>query len=277
MNLSITLDSIIEKRCSLGEGLFLKDNTYFWVDINNNNIYAYKNKNLEIFKTQFKPSIVYDVISNTILLGSDIGLVSFNIKTREETIHNSIFQLHDSSIFRSNDGGSCGNFKILGFMDRKNPEANPGLIYTLINDSFQLIDDNIHIPNSFIEIEPFKLLISDSYKNKIWIYELDKNGNLLNKTLWAELDSKLIPDGGCMIDDYILIALWDSFSIAVFNKNANLIGRLPLPCQKPTNCKFNLATSQLIVTSASENMNKSELQANPNSGYTFIYNLDTCV
>ena len=274
MNLSISLDSIVKKKCSLGEGLFLKDDASFWVDINNNNIYVYKNKKLDIFKTQFQPSIIYDVINNTVLLGSDIGFVSFNIETGEEVILSNISEHHNFSIFRSNDGGVCGNYRLLGFMDRKNPEANPGLIYTFINNSFHLLDDNIHIPNSFIEIEPFKILISDSYKNQIWLYELNKNGNLLKITLWAQLDSQLIPDGGCIIDNYILITLWDSFSIAVFDKNANLISELPLTCQRPTNCKFNSANSQLLVTSASENMTTNELKASPNSGYTFIFNVN---
>ena len=58
--------------------------------------------------------------------------------------------------YRSNDGGTCNNYKLLGFMDRTNPLNNAGFVYILINDSFQLLDESIHIPNSFIEIEPSK-------------------------------------------------------------------------------------------------------------------------
>ena len=66
-------------------------------------------------------------------------------------------------------------------MHRNDPVKNLGFVYLVKNESFCLLDDSLHIPNSFIEIEPSKILISDSLKGQIWLYQLDELETLLKK------------------------------------------------------------------------------------------------
>ena len=159
-------------------------------------------------------------------------------------------------------------------MHKTDPVDNCGFVYLVTNESFSLLDDNLHIPNSFIEIEPSKILISDSLKGQIWLYHLDDLGKLIEKTLWAQLESGIAPDGGCLVGDFVFVALWDGASIAVFDKSGTLVKKLSLPILRPTNCKFDAARSQLWVTSASEGLSKNQLSLYPLSGNTFVYNLE---
>ena len=272
--ITINLNRMFSSNCILGEGLLVKNSQAAWVDIEKNNLFIVENMNLYKYFIANKPSIVFNFIDDKVILGTDIGLVSFNLKDKKENIVS--YAPHKNKIkeYRSNDGGFFGEYKLLSFMHRSDPMNNPGMIYLLLKDSYLLLDDGLHIPNSFIEIGPQEILISDSLKSQIWLYKVDNDGSLLDKILWAQLESGIAPDGGCIINDLIFITLWDGSSIAVFNKDGTLLTNLSLPVIRPTNCKFDSVSSQLWITSASEGMSKDDIELYPSSGNTFIYDLE---
>ena len=244
-----------------------------WVDITSNLIFIESELSINVISTVNKPSIIYGICENEIKFGSDAGLTVFNLLTEEEVTAKNVSHMHDTIQYRSNDGGFCRPHQLLGFMHRTNPEAQGGFVYKVLGETWSLLDDKIHIPNTFVEIEPSKILISDSLTGQIWIFELDLNGSLRNKTLWAQLEAGVTPDGGCLVGDFVLIALWDGSAIAVFTKDGQLIEKLPVPVVRPTNCKYDAQKSQLWVTSASEGLSKSQLKKYPDSGNTFIFDL----
>ena len=260
--------------CDLGEGLAIGHDSVAWVDINKDTIFIHRDDKLSTFKTQFKPSVIYSVKKDELVFGSDLGICCLNINSGHEKLLDFEKFNHNHQNYRSNDGGYCGDYKLIGFMHRDDPVKNSGFVYLVKDKSFYLLDESLHIPNSFIEIEPSKILISDSIKSKIWLYELDAAGNLAKKTLWAKLDKGIAPDGGCLVGNFVFIALWDGASVAVFNKSGNLIKKLQLPIIRPTNCKYDSVRSKLWITSASENLSKEQLIRYPLSGNTLIYNLE---
>lgn len=270
--LSLKLMEIFDCKSSLGEGLFVKNKNAAWVDINKKLIYISEGSNFIKYKTQSRPSVIFEFNEHYVKFGSDNGLIKFCRKTGKEKELLRAPQ-NISNEYRSNDGGFCGNHELLGFMHRDQPDSNKGYIYKFCTNSWKLLDDTIYIPNTFLEIEPLKVLISDSLKGQIWLFELDKDGSLLSKTLWAKLDDGLAPDGGCLVGDYILIALWDDKSIGVFNKQGSLLKKLEMPILRPTNCKFDKKSYKLWVTSASEGLNKKQICLYPLSGNTFIFDL----
>ena len=271
---AIRLKHVVRSRCELGEGLFVKNGAAAWVDINKDQVFLSVESELKCLTTKNKPSIIYDIVENEIKLGCDVGLTVLNSLTKHEVLLNDMSDIHDFREYRSNDGGFCGGHRLLGFMRREAPETKPGYVYRVSDSACYLLDESIHIPNSFIEIEPSKVLISDSLTGQIWLYELDAYGNFLTKVLWVQLESGVTPDGGCLAGDYILVALWDAAAIAVFDRKGNLLDRLSLPVLRPTNCKFDPTTSQLWVTSASEGLSKDQMDAYPYSGDTLVYTLE---
>lgn len=268
------LHETIQSKCELGEGVWVNANYAAWVDINSKKIFVYNHKNLRSFDCTYQPSVIYNIDENKMIIGSDVGIITFDLKTKKEELIIDLSEFHKFEKFRSNDGGSCGDYKLLGFMDRESPETNSGFIYLIDNTNIKLIDDEIYIPNTFIEIEPHKLLISDSLTSKIWLYEIALSGELVNKKLWSSLDKNLSPDGGCRIGNYIFIALWDNASIGVFDLQGKLLTKLKLPVIRPTNCKFDKINNHLWVTSAFENLSNKEKSIYPQSGNTLVYNLE---
>lgn len=270
----ITLNKTLPSGCELGEGLFVKNDKAAWVDINNNYLMVYEEDVLTCHATYYKPSIVYNIKENEVSLGSDVGLTAFNTITKREAVLNDVSAMHNTKEYRSNDGGFCETHQLLSFMHRSDPENNLGFVYRVSGESNSLIDNSLHIPNSFIEIGPSKILISDSLKGQIWSYQLDKLGNVAEKTIWAELEPGIAPDGGCLVEGLVFIALWDGAAIAVFDKDGTLLNKLMLPVIRPTNCKFDKISSQLWITSASEGLSKEQMSLYPASGNTLVYDLE---
>ncbi len=261
-------------RCLLGEGLFVDHSSIAWVDIDQDLIFLHENGKTSSLKTQYKPSVIFSKCGSHIIYGSEAGLTMLDSDSGSEEILSSIFSMHDRNSYRSNDGGYLGNLKVLSFMHRNRPTRNPGYVYVISNNVMHLIDNSIHIPNTFIEIAPRRMLVSDSYTSEIWLFEFSPNGALLQKRLWTAIDGSISPDGGCMVKNKIFICLWDDASIGVFDIQGRLIQKLPVSVVQPTNCKFDQRSSQLFVTSASSNLSKEQLLAYPDSGKTLIYQVE---
>jgi len=270
----IKLNKTLTCGCELGEGLFVKNDKAAWVDINNNYLMVYKEDNLVCHNIYNKPSVVYNITENEVSLGTDVGLTIYDTIIKQEVSLTDTSEMHNIKEYRSNDGGFCGTHQLLSFMHRNNPENNLGFIYRVSGETISLIDNSLHIPNSFIKIEPSKILISDSLKGQIWLYQLDKMGNVAEKTIWAQLEPGIAPDGGCLVEDLVFIALWDGAAIAVFDKDGTLLSKLELPVIRPTNCKFDKVSSQLWVTSASEGLSEKQISFYPASGSTLVYDLE---
>tara|TARA_Y100001958_G_C21219065_1_gene544422 strand:- start:764 stop:1591 length:828 start_codon:yes stop_codon:yes gene_type:complete len=275
MKYKASLNEIIPCKCDLGEGLYVNDSFAIWVDITNNHIFFYDKKRLRKYLLKSKPSVVYFANKDYVLLGSDKGLVRFYFEDKREIVVSQKGLEHDKKTYRSNDGGVFNNFIYLSFMHRDQPESYPGLIYKLEDDTFFLQEKSVFIPNTFIDLKDF-FLISDSFKNTIWSFEHNDVSNLVNKRLWAKFDNKISPDGGCKIEESIFVSLWDDASIAVLDRNGKITSKISLPVLRPTNCKFNKEHSQLWITSAKEGLDKNQIDLYPNSGDTFIYDLELC-
>lgn len=274
MIFALRLNNILENECQLGEGLWVDRSKAAWVDIQRNMLFVCEGKTVRSFLTLNKPSIIYSVEKNEVIMGTDRGITKFNMQTNKEALLVDVSKSHKVRKYRSNDGGFVGRYQLLSFMHRSDPFENLGYVYLVKDESFSLLDSSLRIPNSFIEIEPSKILISDSSEGKIWMYQLDEAGSLIEKKLWAQLDASIAPDGGCLVGDFIFFALWDDAAIAVFDKDGKLRQKLPIPVIRPTNCKFDSVRNQLWVTSATEGLCKKRLNLYPLSGNTFVYNME---
>lgn len=267
------LQNSIQSNCSLGEGLYLKESSSLWVDINQDKLFVYKDSHLKEYFLEFKPSVILNLNKNIVTIGTDIGIVDYDLNLNKYSITNGLPDFVNVDYFRSNDGCVNNSFILLGFMNRDEPNVVPGYIYTIKNGNWILIDSTIHIPNSFIEIERNKFLITDSLSATIWLFKFTDDGSLIEKKLWKKFVNGSTPDGGCMIGDSIFLSMWDGASITILNKDCELLDTIDLPVIRPTNCKFNPESSELWVTSASEGLSPNLLQRYNQSGNTFMYKL----
>jgi len=272
----ISLDKhrVCSTQCSLGEGLFVKNSNACWVDINNDRVFASDACSVIEYPVKNKPSVIFDFNEDYIQLGTEVGLVSLCRTKLLEDRYASVLPEHSLIDYRSNDGGYCGQHQLLSFMHRENPANYPGYVYIFSGDLYTLLDNTIHIPNTFVALDSSKILISDSLTGEIWLYQMSNDGELTSKSLWVQLDSGVTPDGGCIVADYILLALWEGAALVVITKDGEIVQYLPMPVSKPTNCKFDSLASQLWVTSASEGLTTEQMEEYPESGRTFVFDLN---
>lgn len=268
----------INTRCNLGEGLLISKDSVLWVDINNNTIYKYYEEKLFEYNLKLKPSVILNKINDVAIVGTDHGIFGFDFnKPINKQLNNNeskpVFK-HDIASYRSNDGVIHDSNIYLSFMHRTNPKKNKGFIYKCIDNKYILQDDTLSIPNTFISLTEDTLLISDSQESVIWKFHIDKKGNFVKKSLWAKLPEGISPDGGCLFNDHIFIALWDDASIGVFNIDGTMIKKIKLPVIRPTNCKYDYINSNLWITSAYEGLSESELKKYPTSGSTYIMKVE---
>ena len=268
--LDLELNKIINCKFSLGEGLLVKPNKKFWVDINKSILATYEHNSLSHYNLDFIPSIVFEEEENKVILGSDRGIIDFSLSNQTKIITSKAPDILKE--FRSNDGGYFSGDKLLSFMHKESPEENTGFIFKISNNSFEIFDKTMSIPNTFIEIEKSKIIISDSLTREIWLFEISEKGSI-KKTLWTKLKKSCVPDGGCLVGDFVLISLWDDSSIGVFSKKGELLQRIDLPVKRPTNCKFDLSQNQLWITSAYEGLTNKQLLKYPLSGDTFVFDV----
>ena len=92
--------------------------------------------------------------------------------------------------------------------------------------------------------------------------------------LWTKIESGMAPDGGCLVEDFALIALWDGAAIGVFDKSGTLLEKLSVPVVRPTTCKFDQSSSKLWITSAYEGLSEEQKSLFPASGNTLVYDYE---
>ena len=273
--LSITKVHQYDIPCKLGEGLCLVGANSCWVDIDSNLVFCSDGAEVTTYSLASKPSVIYDFNDYKIDLATDVGLITFD---REKELEANCIGFPpyppeiNSHEYRSNDGGDCGEHRLLGFMHRNSPQSYTGSVYKISGQNYTLLDSNISIPNTFVTLSSTETLVSDSLTGDIWCLELDASGALKSKKIWATLSGKS-PDGGCRAGNYVLIAIWDAAEIAVFTREGQLLQSLPVPVLRPTNCKFDDRSSRLWVTSATTGLTPNQLAAYPDSGKTMVFNL----
>jgi sugar lactone lactonase YvrE len=255
----------------LGEGLYIDDMNVYFLDILKCKLLVF-NKQKIITKTYLLPeqaSNIFKVLHNKVVLASESGVCSFDLKTEEWIIQTSSLSFERNIDFRANDGCDLGNESFLfGTMEKENT-GRKGSLFLVKDKTVTNIYNDISIPNSFIEMPDGKVLISDSFTKKIFEFEFNYlKRTVVSKRVWLDLSNKdFTPDGGCLDSQgNIYIAMWGGACIHQYNSEAKLINSYPIPVLNPTNCKLSNNEKYLYVTSAKEGMSKQELNEYSLSG-----------
>ena len=119
-------------------------------------------------------------------------------------------------------------------------------LYKYHNGQLDLIDDQIKVPNTFINLYKNHFLISDTKDRKVWKFVFDDEFNFIKKELWKEYEDGASPDGGCIMNDLVLITLCKKSCISVFYKrDGDELDRLIIDVPRPSNCKYSIDSKEL--------------------------------
>ena len=255
----------------LGEGIYIdkSSSNIYWVDILNNTLFVATSLAVDSYKIDKQVTTVLYVNKDLVYLTSSDGIVLFNATTSSLSLIDKIPDFFSSENYRSNDAVMISDgIYIYGVMDR-NLNATGAIVVSKNNQSY-VVDDDIFIPNTFINIPGTNdLLISDSMQYKIFKFQFSKDWEtVVSKSTWLDLSKEeLTPDGGCISSGgRIFIAIWDGFKVIELDINGNIVDEFKVPVPRPTNCALDAKEDKLFVTSAYDGLSSNKRKRYPLSG-----------
>jgi sugar lactone lactonase YvrE len=171
------------------------------------------------------------------------NVLKIDMKTKQISVY-----AHDSSMNQPNDLTILKNDLV--FCSDPNWKDSTGNLWRInIDGSTTLLMSNQGTTNG-IEVSPDGtfLYVNESVQRKIWRFDLNEKGELLNKKLLISF-----PDGGldgmkCDAKGNLWIARYDKGTILKLSSDGVLKKEVKLTGQKPTNLTFGLDGKTVYVT-----------------------------
>ena len=262
-------------RCknTLGEGITFskKDQTLYWLDINNTSKlhrFNLNNQQKDIFEIPEIVTATSIKSENEIILVSNNGINLFdtNNKKFERILNIENKFLHT----RSNDGASDVMGRLwFGTMQNnfdKDGESIPikeniGKLYRVDKDNIiTIVEDNIGIPNTFVWSPDNKnFYFTDTLDGNIMKYDYDvETGSLSNKQYFANFD-RGFPDGSTMDTDGCLWnCRWGGSCVVRYTPSGEVDQVIEMPVENITNCVFGGKDLKTLFITSAKNPGKNQ-------------------
>lgn len=104
---------------------------------------------------------------------------------------------------------------------------------------FSLVEDSMGTTNG-VEVSPGdeKLYVNESVQRRIWVYDLDENGDPTNKQLFHEFTDFGLDGMRCDKEGNLYVARYGKGTVAVISPEGELKFEVELTGEKPTNVAF---------------------------------------
>jgi len=269
--------------CQLGEGpIWLAEKKCcYWVDIEGGILFEYDwiIKSTRSWTFDYMVTMVCPGQNNSLILGLNGGIGRFNTESGKlEYILDIESEYKD---IRCNDGACDSNGRLwIGSMHKEFKKGAASL-YVIDKDlKIKKILENLTISNGLAwSPDHSKLYFIDSPTQMIQSFLFNKEtGEIQFEKNVVEIPSELgIPDGMTIDQDGMLwVAHWGGYGVYRWNPNdGSLIDKIEIPAPYVTSCTFageNL--DHLVITTAKGDLNKADLDRNPESGNTFWLKVD---
>lgn len=249
----------------------------------------YLQQTQQVFDLPFRlGSFAFTNNNETLLAGFENGLGLFNYKTGQITWLSQ--QEVNSNHLRFNDGKCDPNGRYwLGSMFeggdmKKIPIEQQGALYSFSFNKGKLATytalTGLHIPNGLCFSPNGKLMYhTDSATHKIYQYQLDENGKIETKKLFAKFDKYSFPDGACTDNrGNVWVAIWGGACVVCLNAKGKELFRHPLPVTQATCVAIGGPNMNwLFVTSAHDNLSEEKRLKQPRAGNLFVYEISDSV
>ena len=275
-------------RCknTLGEGITFskKDQTLYWLDINNTSkLHRFNliNQQKDIFEIPEIVTATSIKSENEIILVSNNGINLFDINNKK---FERILNIENKFLHtRSNDGASDVMGRLwFGTMQNnfdKDGESIPikeniGKLYRVDKDNIiTTVEDNLGIPNTFVWSPDNKnFYFTDTLDGNIMKYDYDvETGNLSNKQFFANFD-RGFPDGSTMDTDGCLWnCRWGGSCVVRYTPTGEVDQVIEMPVENITNCVFGGKDLKTLFITSANNPGKNQHELD---GSLFSINLN---
>ena len=262
-------------RCknTLGEGITFskKDQTLYWLDINNTSkLHRFNliNQQIDIFEIPEIVTATSIKSENEIILVSNNGINLFDTNNKK---FQRILNIENKFLHtRSNDGASDVMGRLwFGTMQNnfdKDGESIPikeniGKLYRVDKDNIiTIVEDNIGIPNTFVWSPDNKnFFFTDTLDGNIVKYDYDvETGNLSNKQFFANFD-RGFPDGSTMDTDGCLWnCRWGGSCVVRYTPSGQVDQVIEMPVENITNCVFGGKDLKTLFITSAKNPGKNQ-------------------
>ena len=271
---------------TLGEGITFssKDQTLYWLDINNSSkLYKFNliNQQKDCFEIPEIVTATSIKSENEIILVSNNGINLFNTNSKK---FQRILNVENKLLHtRSNDGASDVMGRLwFGTMQNnfdKDGESIPikeniGKLYRVDKDNIiTTVEDNLGIPNTFVWSPDNKnFYFTDTLDGNIMKYDYDvETGNLSNKQFFANFD-RGFPDGSTMDTDGCLWnCRWGGSCVVRYTPSGQVDQVIEMPVENITNCVFGGKDLKTLFITSANNPGKNQHELD---GSLFSINLN---
>lgn len=161
------------------------------------------------------------------------AILKINMDTREISIFAS-----DSAMNQPNDIAIANNGTLYASdPDWKNTTGNIWRIDT--DGSTHLLESGMNTTNGIeVSSDDSRLYVNESMSRKVWVYDLDAEGNVGNKTLFHQFDDAGLDGMRCDEQGNLYIARYDAGVVTILSSEGKLLREVQLKGKKPTNVSF---------------------------------------
>ena len=276
--------NLYSSQCILGEGPYwhAEKKSFFWVDIENGMLFQHilHSKKTNTWKFEHRLSVVIEGQGDKLILALDQKIARFDLATAE--LEWLVEVDKNQAAYRFNDGKCDANGCLWIGTLTLNFIPGSGSLYKIdqnLKAEKQL--EQLTISNGMIWTEDNQTMyFIDSPTQEVRAYHFDLEKGILGFDRVAiEIPKALGTPDGMTIDqeDNLWIAHYGGSGVFCWNpRTGKLLDKIELPVPHITSCVFggeNL--DYLLITTASENLNETQLTAYPESGDVFIVKTNT--
>ncbi len=125
------------------------------------------------------------------------------------------------------------------FASDPNWSENTGQLWRVDKQGFTLLESGMGTTNG-IEVDPTatKLYVNESVQRKIWVYNLDPQGNISDKKLFYQFKDYGLDGMRCDNQGNLYVCRYDAGKVVVISPKGVIIREVLLKGKKPTNITF---------------------------------------
>jgi sugar lactone lactonase YvrE len=160
------------------------------------------------------------------------NVLKVNLKTKAVSVY-----AHDSLLNQPNDLAICCNDRM--FASDPNWKESTGQLWRLENGQFYLLSKDMGTTNG-VEVSPDEktLYVNESVQRKVWVFDLDTEGNISNKRLFHQFDDFGMDGMRCDVEGNLYITRYGKGTVAKLSQEGKLLLEVQMKGKKPSNIAF---------------------------------------
>jgi L-arabinonolactonase len=265
----------------LGEGVVwdARENVALWIDIQGKRFWRWTpGCEPASFTLPERPgSFALTATPGSYLGAFESGFASFTPATGAFELHAPVTRPHEH--LRMNDGrvDRTGTFWAGSMAERSGTPKGSLWRYDGAGQTTPFLGD-IRIPNSLCwSLDGCHMYFADSPRQTIWRYTFDADrGPVGEPVIFATTSGHAYPDGSCIdAEGYLWNAQWGSSAVVRYRPDGSVERRIELPVSQPSCVAFGGANmTQLLVTTARQDLTPEQLAREPLAGALFVIDTD---